>query len=434
MVNSFRLKEYDKVALSPSGPSRQIEHGVCLPRGDFAALKKVLLEAGEVSRDGKRPGDAAQVLKLCSWHGQEAIQVQNYAGVILLPSGDCLEILPKIYSRDDADDSAAGRVLLKMLSALPDSPFKSFDNALLGYGKLPLLEVFISHFLQDVGRLIRLGISSDYVLEQENLSFLRGKLLLKEHILHNSVRRDKFYVAYDEFLPDRPENRLVKSALLTVLKMARKSASRISCKQYLSHFEGVGRASDVATEFAKCRKDRNMQHYARVLQWCKILLSGHSPLPSFGKFGCQSILFPMHKLFENYVAVKMRAAAMAAGWQFTPQFGGHYLIEEYGENKNISELQPDMFFAKDGQSLIADTKWKLIVSAKDIDQGDLYQMFAYSEKILFPGSKKLCFLVYPKTSQSPELKPFYFRAYHSELRAVWYDLETDECELTSCLA
>lgn len=433
MVNSFRLKEYDKVVLSPAGPPRQIEHGVCLPRGDFTALKKVLLEAGEASRDGETSGDAAQVLKLRSWQGQEAIQVQNYAGVILLPSGDCLEILPKIYSRDDADDSAAGRVLLKMLSVLPDSPFKSFDKALLGYGKLPLLEVFIIHFLQDVGRLIRRGISSDYVLEQENLNFLRGKLLLKEHILHNSVRRDKFYVAYDEFLPDRPENRLVKSTLLAVLKVARNGASRINCKQYLSHFERVGRAGDVTAEFAKCRKDRNMQHYARVLEWCKILLSGHSPLPSSGKFGCQSILFPMHKLFENYVAVKMRSAAMAAGWKFTPQLRGHYLIEEHGEKK-FSELKPDMFFVKAGQSLIADTKWKVIASAGDIKESDLYQMFAYTEKILLPESKKLCFLVYPKTSQSPGLKPFYFRAHHSELRAVWYDLETDECELAACLA
>ena len=426
-MRAFYLKEYDKVTCSSDGHPQQVEHGVLLLKDDFDSLKKTLLAADEAGKD------AGKVLKLCSLQGQEAIQVQNYVGVILLPSGNCLEVLPKIcINQDDDYTVTAERILLKILRVLPDFPPMPFAEASLNHGKLALLEVFIKCFLQDVGSLIRRGICSDYVGQEDNLNFLRGKLLLKEHIQHNTVRRDKFYVAYDEFLPDRPENRLVKSALHAVLHISRNAKSRILCKRYLSHFAGVGRAKNVALEFIKCRKDRNMQHYTRTLQWCEMLLRGNSPLPSFGKFGCQSILFSMHKLFEDYVAVKMRDVAAAAGWEFTSQMSGQSLVEEHDGNSRFA-LRPDLFFSRSGQRLIADTKWKVVNSSRDIDQGDLYQLFAYTEKYIAPGSYKLCFLVYPKTSQSPKLPPFYFRTKDSELRAAWYDLETDECELTSYL-
>jgi 5-methylcytosine-specific restriction enzyme subunit McrC len=61
--------------------------------------------------------------------------------------------------------------------------------------------------------LVKRGIRSDYVRQEDNLAFLKGKMLVSEQIKHNSVRQDRFFVEYDSFEVNRPENRLIKSSL-----------------------------------------------------------------------------------------------------------------------------------------------------------------------------------------------------------------------------
>lgn len=78
-----------------------------------------------------------------------------------------------------------------------------------------------------------------------------------------------------------------------------------------------------------------------------------------------------------------------------------------------------------------DTKWK-ILNENDgknnygISQADMYQLYAYAKKY---NSKEL-YLIYPKceTFSKDSISAFY---YHTEggifLKAINYDLETDEC-------
>lgn len=69
-----------------------------------------------------------------------------------------------------------------MLRALPDFPFRSLPDTSLAHADLPLLEIFISRFLGETGALIRKGICSDYLATEGEEPFLRGRLLLREHL------------------------------------------------------------------------------------------------------------------------------------------------------------------------------------------------------------------------------------------------------------
>ena len=64
-----------------------------------------------------------------------------------------------------------------------------------------------------VGIIIKKGIKSDYVGFEDNLFYLKGKLLINEQIKRNSVHKERFYVQYDEYNQNRAENRLIKSTL-----------------------------------------------------------------------------------------------------------------------------------------------------------------------------------------------------------------------------
>ena len=71
------------------------------------------------------------------------VQAKNYVGVIRLPSGFQIEILPKL---DAPDDDLRGLVV-KMLRTLKDFAGKKFLNAELLTEQMPLYEIFIRAYL-----------------------------------------------------------------------------------------------------------------------------------------------------------------------------------------------------------------------------------------------------------------------------------------------
>ena len=155
--------------------------------------------------------------------GGRELKAQNYVGVIQTKSGVVVEILPKTHdvSAEDKDDGKndTRAILVRMLSALKYDKYKQLDFANLKTSpNMPLIEVFISMFADEVPALVQKGIRSDYIQKEENSTFLKGKLLFNEHIKQNLVHKERFFVSYDEYLPNRAENRLVKTTLAYLRK------------------------------------------------------------------------------------------------------------------------------------------------------------------------------------------------------------------------
>ncbi|CQJ56165.1 5-methylcytosine-specific restriction enzyme subunit McrC [Yersinia intermedia] len=172
-----------------------------IPQQIFDYLEKVSLTSTQGS----------QFLKLTSRSGFKLLQVQNYAGMLSTPHGFQLEILPKVGKNLTAVN--ARETLLTMLSHLPGFRHIQTQQATLQAQHMPLLEIFISQFLQSVSQLLKQGLRADYVSEQGNLPFMKGKLMLSAQLRHNAVNRHKFCVDYDDYMSDCAANRLLHSAL-----------------------------------------------------------------------------------------------------------------------------------------------------------------------------------------------------------------------------
>ena len=143
----------------------------------------------------------------------DVITVKNYVGLIQMKNGYQIQVLPKISlaSEDDDSDKATKLVFLKMLRSIKDFPSKVFNDASLKVDRMNLYEIFINMYLQEVRQLIKKGIRNSYVGKEDNLKFYKGKLSTSQHIKTNLVHKERFYVAYDEFDPNRAENKLIKS-------------------------------------------------------------------------------------------------------------------------------------------------------------------------------------------------------------------------------
>nr|MCU0446968.1 McrC family protein [Microscillaceae bacterium] len=96
--------------------------------------------------------------------GRDFLQVQNFVGVIETKDGTQIEILPKIYQVDN--EQVTREIFLKMLRCLQDSPFLQLNEAHLHTTDFPILEVFITIFLQSLEKLVQKGIRKNYVSEE----------------------------------------------------------------------------------------------------------------------------------------------------------------------------------------------------------------------------------------------------------------------------
>jgi 5-methylcytosine-specific restriction enzyme subunit McrC len=269
------------------------------------------------------------------------------------------------------------------------------------------------------------GLRSDYVRIQAERNFIKGRLRIGQQLRQPPSKQHKFQIEYDCFLPNRPENRLLKTALQKVLKWTLDSDNQRHIRQLLSHFDDIPLSTQLKQDLTKWSTQRDMTYYQAAKPWIELILAEQTPWFNKGSWQGISLLFPMEKLFEKYVA-KCLANQLNSNFKLHTQLTSEYLVKH--NNNNFFQLKPDLaIFEVDKLVAILDTKWKLLDLQRDkygLSQQDFYQLFAYGKKYL-KGSGSLV-LIYPKTNsfQTP-LLPFHY----SENLNLWvipFCLETDE--------
>ena len=301
----------------------------------------------------------------------------------MLKNGFQIQVLPKIdfSSVEDAGNQTTKRVFLKMLRSMKDFPAKVFNEASLKADRMNLYELFINMYLQEVRQLLKHGLKSGYVSKEENLRYFKGKMLVNENIKHNHSHKERLYLRYDEFSPNRPENKLIKSTLLKLSKLTSSAENSKEIRQILTGFELVEQSKNIEKDFASVNIDRTTKNYENIMVWSKVFLFNKSFTTFSGNTQSRALLFPMEKVFESYVAQQLRKVFVPDGWEVSLQDKGYYLFEE---PRRQFSLRPDVVIRKDDRVVVLDTKWKALCDneAKNygISQADMYQMYAYSKK------------------------------------------------------
>jgi 5-methylcytosine-specific restriction enzyme subunit McrC len=385
MKNSFSILEYRSIYINDKNTYElDSQKNLALPKKVFDDLKQFVLKNSE------------QTLFLKPSYKKglgETLQAQNYVGVIQTKDGTTIEILPKV---ENVDEDEAKILLIQMLKTLNKSPFKNFNMAHLKSSKIPLLEIFITMFLDELAQLIKKGLKSDYITKEENLKFLKGKLKINQQIKKNYIHKENFFVEYQEFLSDRVENKLIKTTLEFLYKKARSNKNQQRIREFLFVFDNINKSQNIKNDFSKIKLDRQMKDYEKTLLWCKTFLLKNSFTPYKGNEIAFALLFDMNLLFESYVGYYLKKN----GYNVSLQDRGKYLVEE----PNKFALRPDIVIQKENEQLVADTKWKIIKDEKDISQTDMYQLYAYGTK--YQNCSKV-YLIYPHNNNYIDLEYWY---------------------------
>lgn len=330
----------------------------------------------------------------------------NFVGIITTKRGRTIEILPKIDLDEEAEDEheLTRRRFLEMLhwhrglataAKLPQSSIRA-------QCRFPMLEVFVLQFLKALSVLVRGGLARRYQSIEENLPYLRGRILFREHMRENPVNHARFYVSHDELSVNRPANRLIRSALLRLAMLVRGTEARHLLQELTAAFAAVPYATNPQEDWRRHKVDRSMRHYGPVMQWVGLFLFDQGLTTFAGRNVNVSLLFPMEKVFEDFVTHSF--LRYQSEFKLTRQGPERHLATH--NDKGAFKTKPDISLA-DGSgrvTFILDAKWKEIDASKPKDnygiaQSDLYQLYAYGKRY---ECKKLA-LVYPQSRrfQSP---------------------------------
>lgn len=404
MKKTIEIREYQAMTSNPN-----CEHpNIYLQKETFDELKTLI-----GTFNNKDDTNAIDFLGLSITKGiGEVIKAKNYVGIIQLKNGTQIQILPKIdaITESETDDEKIKKqtkeTFIKMLRCLRNFPYKTFDKANLATSKMNIYEIFIQMYLQEVDILVKKGLKSSYQPIDENAHFYKGKILFNQHIKLNLAHKERFYVRYDEFNTNRAENRLIKTTLLKLLKLSANNENIKMTWQLLSHFEMVNTSTNYTKDFSKVINDRSTKVYEDLMKWSKVFLLDKSFSTFTGETGAKALLFPMEKVFEDFVGKNLKRKLSGTDWKINLQDKGHYLFQEPIRK---FRLIPDIVLEKKDKSkrIIMDTKWKALCDDKGknygISQSDMYQMYAYSKKYSQSGITSEIVLLYPINKNMQEI-------------------------------
>lgn len=330
-----------------------------LPDAHFDILKQFASEAPDTTADS--------LLTYGLSRGREIIRLRGYVGLLDLRGGLTLDIRPRMGS------------LPALLRQLPDAAFYRLNPGRAGATDLPLWEVFIDAFLRETTVALSRGLARSYVAEEAETTTVRGKIRMAEQVRQPYFRPDRLAVIQDEHTADIAANRVLKTALLHVMARSEVISSQTRCRQLLAILAEIPASKHLSADLKTLASlNRLLQRYAVALRWATWLLRGQGTGLCVGPTVANCMLFSMERVFEQYVAAGFRRVGAEV------QESSAHLIDEHAGQPKF-KLRPDLLLRRDAQTIVLDTKWK-ILDAHDqnghygIDQADLYQLYAYGKK------------------------------------------------------
>lgn len=334
------------------------------------------------------------------------IQFSHYVGALQV--GDLtIEILPKI---DKEDELNVQSVLVEMLQECRILQPESIANAALRARRGPLLEIYITQFLNEVEILLRTGLTRVYALEAKNRKTFKGRMLTNKQLEKNITRPERVFTQTLEFTYDTPFNRILYTALLILQTLPLQTRLTDKLQQLYRLFPALKPWNSPLPELESLRFNRETLHYKNALQTALFILRQAQPDLRSGQLPVLAILFDMNFLFEEFI---FRQLQKKANENITVK---RQVPKPFWSSRRI---QPDILLTIDNQNIVIDTKWKKLQKVSPAME-DLRQMYVYNQYF----EAKHSVLVYPRVAGLEDLPPVPFHAkensevYFCEVRLV----------------
>jgi len=358
------------------------------------------------------------ICKIFKYNGEYCVETYQYVAEFELPlKGPKLKkngvLKIKILPRDLVSEEGFARMIGSIFNISSLGKISGVRSA------NSFLILYYMAFLSRMKEVLKRGVYREYVEMEENLNFLKERLLIPEQVRLNHINKHKLYCGFTEFSPDNIINQTIISTLNLI------SNSKFSGNNYLTssvrNIQNTFGDVEIAKGFKpsvyaidKIRYNRQNKRYEEIMCYCRNIIQNLG-----GAFGNDSIKYTafyldMNELFEQYVGKKLQEKKFEdfgwnkdfkwaetdtadSDWSVILQHDREYL----DETKKMFKVKPDILIndRENKPIAVADTKYKRLIDDVKINfnilSSDIYQVIAYAEKF---GVKNM-YLIYPKPTK-----------------------------------
>ncbi|WP_181435272.1 McrC family protein [Curtobacterium sp. MCBD17_013] len=245
----------------------------------------------------------------------------------------------------------------------------------VGYEEDEELVPALAHaFVRQASRALTGGPLRGYVTREEALPLMRGRWRIGDQLTRRGGQPLPVEVSFDDYVEDIPENQLVLTAALLLLRLPGVPADVVGSLRRMVRVLAAVTALPVGARLPTVRRDRRNARYTAVLELARLVLSGSSIDQRSGSVIGTGFLVDMWSVFEDFVSVALSEA-------FEP-YGGE-LVSQYQTTLDVGglvKIAPDLVWRVDGQvQACIDVKYK-IEKGGQYPNADLYQMAAYCQR------------------------------------------------------
>lgn len=346
-----------------------------------------------------RAGQAA----IFDWSASHRARARNLVGVVQVP-GVSIEILPKVDpASDDEPAPYASSNLVYMLSLASEVPVTELESATLLPQRAHLLDVFVRAFVNELLGELSKGMQRDYTRREAELPHVKGQVVLATEATRPPWSRHRVHVRWDEYDEDTVVNRCVRAACRRLVLAVRDPGTRALLNRAVEELDFVSDILPSRRELREVVFDRASARFERTFEFARSVLLGDSPSPRAGELPSISLVFPMDRLFEAFVARSIMRLATRLDLrrdEIHRQAIGNrlWLLVDQATGRGALRLKPDLVIDRGGEkaSLIIDTKWKRLLSepsalTSGVEERDIYQAATYGYRygardavLLFP--------------------------------------------------
>lgn len=288
-----------------------------------------------------------------------------------------------------------------MLSYTKKLDIKTSNEARLSTAKNPFIEILIREYAKSLFECLKRLTPNKYVREEDNLSYLKGKIKFTENIRHNSSNQAKFYCEYDEFSENNILNQLFLFVSTCLYNISNDSNNKKTLKFIMNYYSDIKLVRFDKFNAEKIKLSRNQELFKKPFNLAKMFVEKTSVDLSKNKFENITLIWDMNKLFEEFVFEIMKKNESELGCKLTAQRGRKLLVGDTSKKRNTFV---DIIIEKiNGEKIVLDTKYKKFVSSDDFSNADVFQVSTYC----LLHKAKHAILLYPKWDASAQENDFH---------------------------
>lgn len=239
-----------------------------------------------------------------------------------------------------------------------------------------LVEALIPGFVFQVRRAFRRGVIQGYRQREEALVGVKGRISFDRQLRERYGIAPPVEVTYDDFTEDILPNRLLKAAVIRLLRLnLRHRSNRDDLRNLLRGLATVEAVEFPARSVPEVIYSRLNEHYRPAVELARLILRSASFDLGHGAVAARSFLIDMNVVFEDFVVVALREGLGLRESEFPQGARGRQLFLD--SDKTV-RLKPDLSWWVGGEPVfVGDVKYKKL----DVDEfkhADLYQLLAYT--------------------------------------------------------